>query len=314
MSLDWTAAELKLLPSGVSDVFRHEVHIIESVEYHVVIGGSGPALLLIPGWPQSWMTWRNMIAPLAQLGFTVVVVDPKGVGQSSHVDGGELGQGYDTGAVGSELTKLMRALGFSRFAVAGHDIGMWIAYAMAADHSDAVSHLIVADAMIPGIGPSPPLLSPAAGIKRMWHFAFNRASDAILSKIFSTPGSEREYLNWQFETKAGHPNLLPQDVRDHYIAANTGRNGKAHAALGYYRAIDKTIAQNEQRKLHKLKMPTLALGGSMGAGGRTVSDMQLVSADPVCVILPDTGHYIPDEAPNRFVEEMKAFFKLFPLL
>src|SRR3546814_7392182 len=96
---------------------------------------------------------------------------------------------------------MMNALGHERFCVAGHDIGMWIGFAMAADHADRVKQLAVADAMIPGVTPSPQLFGPAARNNRSWHFAFNRAPDEIQQALLSKGGA-RAYLEWQFKTKA----------------------------------------------------------------------------------------------------------------
>ena len=94
----------------------------------MVTGGDGPPLLLMHGWPQTWYAWRLMMPTLARH-FQVIAPDQRGTGLSGKPEGG-----YDTGTLAGDLVALMDALGHRRFAVAGHDTGMWIGYALAADH------------------------------------------------------------------------------------------------------------------------------------------------------------------------------------
>src|SRR5262245_31110245 len=135
---------------------------------HAVIGGKGPPLLLVHGWPQTWYQWRLVMPALAQ-DFTVIAVDQRGIGLSDKPQ-----SGYDSGTQANDLVALMDALGHKRFAVIGFDTGMGIAYALAADHPDRVGRLVVGEAIITGVTPSPPLLVPGPLNTRLWHIAFNR--------------------------------------------------------------------------------------------------------------------------------------------
>jgi pimeloyl-ACP methyl ester carboxylesterase len=132
---------------------------------HVVTGGEGPPLLLVHGWPQTWYAWRFVMPGLAR-DFQVVAPDQRGCGLSGKPSGG-----YDTATLANDLVELMDALGHGRFAVVGHDTGMWIGYALAADHPDRVDRLVVAEAAMPGVSPSPPLFGASAANDRLWHFA-----------------------------------------------------------------------------------------------------------------------------------------------
>jgi pimeloyl-ACP methyl ester carboxylesterase len=124
---------------------------------HVVIGGSGPPLLLIHGWPQFWYAWRLVMPALAR-DFSVIAVDQRGRGLTSKPPPGPSGQGYDTATLANDLAALMDALGHRSFAVVGHDTGLDIGYALAADHPGRVERLAVAEAVLPGVG-TPPLFS-----------------------------------------------------------------------------------------------------------------------------------------------------------
>ena len=121
------------------------------------------------GWPQTWYAWRLVMPALAR-DFFVVAPDQRGTGLS-----GKPEDGYDTGTLAGDLVALMDALGHRRFAVAGHDTGMWIGYALAADHPGRLDRLAVAEAAMPGVSPSPPLFGGTQANDRLWHFAFKPA-------------------------------------------------------------------------------------------------------------------------------------------
>ncbi len=114
---------------------------------HAVTGGDGPPLLLVHGWPQTWYAWRMLMPALAR-DFFVIAVDQRGIGLSGKPTGG-----YDTATLASDLAALMDALGHRRFALYGTDVGMPVAYALAADHRDRVDRLAVSEARFRGYPP-----------------------------------------------------------------------------------------------------------------------------------------------------------------
>ena len=155
------------LPAGFTDTFTSRYVDTGELRLHAVTGGDGPPLLLVHGWPQTWYAWRMLMPALAR-DFSVVAVDQRGIGLSDKPQ-----DGYDTATLASDLVALMDALGHSRFALYGTDVGMPIAYALAADHRDRVDRLVVSEAPLPGISPSPPLFLPPQLNERLWHLAFN---------------------------------------------------------------------------------------------------------------------------------------------
>ena len=142
------------LAAGFTGTFTSRYVDTGDLRLHAVTGGNGPPLLLVHGWPQLWYAWRMLMPALAR-DFTVVAVDQRGIGLSDKPR-----DGYDTGTLASDLVKLMDALGHQRFALYGTDVGMPISYALAADHPDRVERLVVSEAPLPGISPSPPLFLP----------------------------------------------------------------------------------------------------------------------------------------------------------
>src|SRR5258708_31641624 len=159
------------LPADFTDTFTSYLVDTGRVRQHAVVGGAGPPLLLVPGWPQNWFAWRELMPALARR-FTVVAVDPRGVSLSDRATGG-----YDTGSLAADLVALMEALGHSRFAMLGHDVGMWTSYALAADHPQRLARLAVAEGHIPGISPVAPPWGPTRANDMLWHFGVNRLND-----------------------------------------------------------------------------------------------------------------------------------------
>lgn len=169
----------------------HRYVRIDGQRIHCVSAGSGRPVLLIPGWPQTWYAWREVIQALAARGFQAIAVDPPGTGQSDRPE-----HGYDTGAVADVLHRVMEQLGFERYSVVGHDVGMWVAYALASDRPEAVERLALTEAVIPGLAEAPPIFVEPGQNIFLWHFMFNQLHDLPEALI---AGRERVYLNYIFD-------------------------------------------------------------------------------------------------------------------
>lgn len=263
--------------------------------HHVEIDGEGPPLLLINGWPQTGYAWR-LVRPRLARHFRVVTAEPRGVGGSDKPE-----DGYDTGSLAADLAELMTTLGHERFAVLGHDVGMWVAYALAADHRDRVTALAVAEALIPGLSPSPELFGPGPTIRRLFHFAFNRL-DGLNEELVR--GREDAYFGHQFRSKAGVP-LDPEAVR-HYVDTLCEPAALA-ASFRPYREMDETAAQNRKRATEPLPMPVLAVGGSMSLGTAVGETMRRAAGDVTTVVLDGVGHFPAEEAPEELTAAVRSF-------
>ncbi|MCX4832003.1 alpha/beta hydrolase [Streptomyces sp. NBC_01016] len=286
------------LPDGFLDVFTSRLVEVNGLRLHAVTGGDGPALLLVGGWPQTWYAWREVMPALARR-HTVVAVDSRGAGLSDKPD-----DGYDAGTLAADLVALMAALGHDRFDVVGHDIGTWTGYALAADHPERVGRLAILEAVIPGLTPSPPFFGPDAANLRLWQFGFNRLTGLNEELV---RGRERLFFGWQFATKAATPTAIPAYAVDVYVDAIAADPRALRASFAYYRALDETIAQNEQRSKTRLTLPVLALGGALWSGANAAQTMRLAAGDVTEVVLDDCGHYPAEEQPARFVEILEDF-------
>jgi pimeloyl-ACP methyl ester carboxylesterase len=286
------------LPTGFAERFRSHIVDVDGVRLHAAIGGAGPAILLIGGWPQFWWEWRHVMTPLGER-HTVIAVDPRGIGLSDRVL-----DGYDTETVAAELHRLMSVLGHQQFDLVGHDVGMWIAYAMAADDPAPVTSLVVIDAALPGISPSPSALPDSnREVDSSWHFLFNRLC-AVNEELIA--GHEKAYLDAQFLKKAATPTSIPRSTIDVYVRAQRQPHA-LRGSLGYYRALDETIAQNRTRAGSQLTMPVLAIGGAASRGEMVGADLDRVALNVSAISIPDCGHYVAEEAPQELLAAMSQF-------
>lgn len=124
--------------------FQHHYTDVAGQRIHYVTAGKGEPVLLIPGWPQTWYTWRYVMTGLAAQGYMAIAVDPPGTGFSAWPD-----SGYDTGAVATTLHTMMNQLGYKTYSVVGHDIGMWVGYALAGDYPADIKKIVLTEAVIP---------------------------------------------------------------------------------------------------------------------------------------------------------------------
>jgi len=285
------------LPAGFTGTFTSRYVNAGEVRLHAVTGGAGPPLLLVHGWPQTWYAWRMLMPALAR-DFSVVAVDQRGIGLSDKPR-----DGYDTAALARDLVALMDALGHHRFAVYGTDVGMPIAYALAADHPDRLDRLVVSEAPIPGVSASPPLFLPPLLNARLWHLAFNQ-----LPKINEqlVQGREDIFFGAEFDASAG-TNKLPDYAVKYYIDTLAADPDALRGSFEFYRAILATTAQNEQRKTRRLTLPVLAIGGEESSGAGVGNTMKLVADDVQTVVLAGGGHWVAEQAPEELLAALTAF-------
>jgi pimeloyl-ACP methyl ester carboxylesterase len=286
------------LPVGFTDTFTSRSVDAGDVRIHAVIGGDGPPLLLVHGWPQSWYAWRHVMPALAEE-FTVIAVDQRGVGLSDKPAGG-----YDTGTLAGDLVALMDALGHQRFALFGTDTGLPIAYAVAADHPGRVERLVLAEAPLPGVSPSPPLLLPPLLNARLWHLAFNQLPADVNEALVR--GREDVFFGAEFDASAGSQKL-PGEVVSYYIDALASDADALRGSFEFYRAFGATSAQNAERKTTRLTIPVLAIGGAESTGETIGAIVKLVADDVQTVVLPGAGHWIAEQAPDALLAALTGF-------
>jgi pimeloyl-ACP methyl ester carboxylesterase len=294
-----TVTTLPDLPADFTNQFTSQYCPVDGVRLHVVTGGTGPPLMLVGGWPQFWWQWRKIMPRLAAH-FSVVVIDPRGLGASDKPEAG-----YDTGTAAADLLGVMDQLGHHRFSLVGHDVGMWLSYAAAADAPERISRLVLMEANLPGISPPPSALpDDNRGIDRLWHFMFNRLPEVNERLV---EGREDIYFGNQFAVKGATPTAMPVASVEVYLRA-LRQPGALHAAFHYYRALEATIKQNRERARRKpLQMPVLAVGGGEHRAETVAADVRAIARDVTPLTIDGCGHYVAEEAPTEILAAMLKF-------
>jgi pimeloyl-ACP methyl ester carboxylesterase len=267
---------------------------------HYVEAGNGDRIIvLLHGFPQTWWEWRQVIPILANAGFRVIAPDYRGAGNSSRPIGG-----YDKRTLANDLRSLLHEhLKIERrIALVGHDIGLMVAYAYAEIYRDAVSHLVVMDAPLPGTT----VFDSIRTDPRVWHFAFHGARDIPEMLVASR---ERQYLQAFFNARIFNPSALSESDIDHYTSAYSAP-GAMRAGFELYRAFDQDVENNRDalKRNGKLEIPVLAVFGSISNTGPRVEEMMWEVADNVTgLCVPNAAHWIAEENPEAFTSGLLRF-------
>jgi pimeloyl-ACP methyl ester carboxylesterase len=291
------------LPAGFTKIFRSQYVEANGIRQHAVIGGGGPPLLLVHGWPENWYAWRFLMPALAR-DFTVIAVDQRGIGLTE-----KTADGYDAATLADDLAALMTALGHQQFAVVGHDTGYIVSYALAADHRDRVTRLAVAE--IPGppgvtdpAVPPAPLFLPEFLNNRLWHILFNRVNDELIVDMVRSNASA--FYGYEFTIQSGGV-ALPNYAVDYYVSLYNRDRTTSRASFGLYRAWDATQVQNGVRQQTKLTIPVLGIGGENSWGAAAAGGIAPAAVDVQSLVIPGVGHWVAEQAPAQMLAGLTSF-------
>jgi pimeloyl-ACP methyl ester carboxylesterase len=279
--------------------FHHETgHLTSGMRIHLVMGGHGPAIVLLHGFPQHWREWRRVMPALARAGRTVIAPDLRGFGLSDKpLDG------FDVGTVGEDVREAVRHFNYETIALVGHDVGASVAYAWAAAHPTEVSALVLIEAFPAGLEPQssgPPMLRG----KPTWHLAFLSTPDlpeALLA------GREQLLLEYLFRTGAYDPTTFSDEDVDAY-ARPFAMPGGVRAAAAHVRAMPKSAELNRRLAGRKLPMPVLAIGGEISFGSSMAQAAYRYAENVTGVTAERSGHWIPEERPVWLSQQLLRFF------
>jgi len=285
-------------------VFEHHYASLKGVRIHYVTAGRGTPMVLLHGWPQTWHEWRRLMPLLADR-YAMVAPDLRGLGDSSRPS-----TGYDKKTVANDVWELMRNhLAHQRFIVVGHDWGAPTAFRLAADHPDAVSHLVMLDVPVPGDRPAGEGgLGDARGATR-WHHMFHQVPDLPEALTY---GRERQYLEFFFMNGIDQAGTFSDADIAEYVRTYS-QPGAMRAGFNFYRALPRDVEDNRATLAtgFKLPMPTLGIGGggSRGRGDLVVESLRRVAIHAEGGAIADCGHFIPEEKPAELAERLRAFLK-----
>lgn len=265
---------------------------VNGVKLHYLIAGHGPAVILLHGYAETSHMWLPLIPRLAEK-FTVIAPDLPGIG-----DSGIPKDGIDMKSAAVFIHGLATALGITRARVVGHDIGLMVAYAYAAQFPAETEKLVVMDAFLPGVeGWEAVYNNPA-----IWHFRFNGPTPEALVK-----GRERIYFEhyWN-DFAADKTRSIPEADRVLYTAAYS-RPGRIRAGWAYFVAFPQTAKDFALLSQTKLNMPVLAIGGGKANGELLGRQMKLVATDATVLVLKNTGHWLMEERPQQTMDALLKF-------
>jgi pimeloyl-ACP methyl ester carboxylesterase len=270
------SAEVQPFPSS----FRTEEISTDGATIHVRIGGKGSAVVMLHGFGDTGDMWAPIAAVLAH-DHTVVVPDLRGMGLSSHPEGG-----YDKKTQARDIAQVLDKLNVQQAALVTHDIGNMVGYAFAAQFPARVTRWVVIDAPLPGIGPWDEILrSPV-----LWHFNFRGPDVERLVK-----GRERIYLDRFWNELSANPKAIDEATRRHY-AALYARPDAMHSAFNQFAAFTQDAIDNKAFAANgKLSMPVLALGADHSFGTQMADDVRFVATDVTGGIISNSGHWVVEE-------------------
>jgi pimeloyl-ACP methyl ester carboxylesterase len=284
-----------------STEFRSGYVSTNGVRLHYVRGGTGPAIVLLHGWPQTWYQWRRVMPELAR-NHTVVAVDMRGFGNSS-----KPASGYDFRTVATDISGLITQLGLGRVHVVGHDMGAVAAYRLAADHRDQVQTLTYMDEPLPGFSYEELASGFSFGAPGFWFAWFNRLPGDFTQDLVR--GDERRFLTFIYEQLApNHEQVLGRDAVREYVRQYSKR-GAIASSTGMYRDVHISAAQNRESAADKLTIPVLAIGAEFGLGTIPEQDMRAVAQDVRAVVIPGSSHFISEHKPRELVTELLRFYE-----
>lgn len=287
-----TNAAMVTKPAPPPPGFKNQYAQVNGVKIHYVIGGKGHPLLLVHGFGQNWYMWARIMPELSKH-FTVIAPDMRGVGESGKPAGG-----YDKKTMATDMHELMKKLGYGHINLAGHDIGLMVAYAYAAQYPADVKKLALMDALLPGVEPVWSQVRAQA-----WWFGFFGMPNS--GEIVA--GKAGLFLK-SFWPLVGYRNNSFTPVETNEFIRAYSVPGATTGAFHWFAAFPQDAKDNVELMKKKLTMPLLALGADHSAGSYLAAHSRLVATNVKEVIIKDSGHWVVQEQTAQVQKALLDFF------
>jgi haloacetate dehalogenase len=281
--------------------FKHLTTKTSGATINFVTAGSGPPLLLLHGYPQTHVEWRDVAPQLAKR-FTVVAADLRGYGDSSKPADGENHLNYSKRAMAQDQVDVMASLGFQKFALVGHDRGGRVAHRLALDHADRVTKLAILD-IVPTYKVFHSVTNELATANFHWWFLIQKAPlpETLIGN------SAEFWLRSRFERIP--TGVLSKEAFAEYLRGCT-LPGSIHGACEDYRAGATIDLIHDAADLdHKISCPVHVLWGERGVWPKLYDVLEVwrERASNVTGREMPTGHFIAEEKPDLLLEELNKF-------
>jgi pimeloyl-ACP methyl ester carboxylesterase len=236
--------------------------------------------------------WLPLIAKLADR-HTVIAPDLRGFGQSVAPE-----DGYAKAAMAKDIHTLVKGLGYDHIRLVGHDIGLMVAYAYAAQYPAEVDRLVLMEAFLPGVGD----WNSVFLLRDLWHFHFYGKTPLAL-----VTGRERIYLEHFWNDFAADPNKSVSEKDRVFYAKEYAQPGHMKAGMEVFRAFPTDAKDFAQFAKAKLTMPLLVLSGEKAGGPFLIEQGKMVASNVEGVLVKGAGHWLMEEAPDQVIPKLVEF-------
>ena len=281
----------------VPDGFSERKVEVNGVRIHYSIGGKGSPVVLLHGYAQTGHMW-NHIMPLLASNHTVIVPDLRGAGGSSKPE-----SGYDKKNMAVDIHELVKSLGFNSAAIVGHDIGLMVAYAYAAQFPQETERLVLMDAFLPGIGDWKNVWL----MRDLWHFHFYGEVPLALVK-----DRERTYFEHFWNDFAADPKHSVSEADRRIYAKDYAQPGGMRAGFEYFKNFERDAKDFAEMSKTPLPMPVLVLTGEKASGNFLIEQTKLVATNVKGQVVAGSGHWLLDEAPQTTIPALSTFLNAQP--
>jgi pimeloyl-ACP methyl ester carboxylesterase len=299
LSAPWPAqAQVEPAVAELGEGFVSSTADVNGTTLHYVRGGTGPAVILLHGFPQDWYEFHEVMPRLAQR-FSVIAVDLRGIGGSKATP-----DGYDAATMAEDVRRLAQELELERAYLVGHDIGGIVAYAFARLYPEESRGVMVLDVPLPGVEPWQEVMADPL----LWHINFHRTPD-LPEKLIA--GRQAIYFRHFFRLGTVSGDAISDEDAAHYASAYAAP-AQLHAALEMYRAMPgKSV---DAAPLRATDLPLVLAGGDHGFGPLLPGIAEALRArgwtDVAVEIIADSGHYVADEQPEALAALIERYAAL----
>ena len=281
---------------AASAVQSHDV-TVNGVNIHYLEAGKGPTVVLLHGFAETSHMWLPLIAEL-QKNHRVIAPDLRGSGDSGKPDGG-----YDKKTMARDIHALVEKLGGGPIEIVGHDIGLMVAYAYAAQYPADVQRIVLMDAFLPGVGD----WTHVWLLRDLWHFHFYGETPQKL-----VTGRERVYLDHFWNDFAADRNHSVSEADRQIYTHAFAQPGAIHGGFGYFSNFEQDAKDFAGFSRTKLTMPMLVLSGEKAGGQFLIDQAKMVDSNVTGVIVKGSGHWLMEEAPGQVIPQLVAFLNAAP--
>ncbi|HEY5803060.1 MAG TPA: alpha/beta hydrolase [Lysobacter sp.] len=277
-----------------NDAIQSHSATVNGVTLHYLQAGKGSQspVVLLHGYAETSHMWRPLMPLLADR-HVIIAPDLRGAGSSSRPD-----SGYEKKILAQDIHALVKSLGYPKVKIVGHDIGLMVAYAYAAQYPDEVESIVLMDAFLPGVGD----WTKVWLLRDLWHFHFYGETPLKL-----VDGRERIYFEHFWNDFAADRNHSVPEADRQFYAAQYAKPGGMRAGFEYFKSFEQDAKDFAGFAQNKLQMPMLVLAGEKAGGQFLIDQGRMVDSNVEGVLVKGSGHWLMEEAPDQTIPALVAF-------